>query len=158
MLGHLDVLETMGPEGFLEFRDPLDARLGLPVAPVPPDRVDLGLRDTFPRSRAAAGADLYEAFCACAGCRRTTRRASRRSPTSTAITRRPAAGRAATRSAELLVDHDEGDRSWRLHHSLMAAREIGSRQGTGGSRGVEYLRGTVDKRFYPELWEVRVAL
>jgi tryptophan 2,3-dioxygenase len=40
----------------------------------------------------------------------------------------------------------------------MAAREIGSRTGTGGSRGVEYLRGTQDKRFYPELWEVRAAL
>jgi tryptophan 2,3-dioxygenase len=40
----------------------------------------------------------------------------------------------------------------------MAAREIGSRPGTGGSRGVEYLRGTVDKRFYDEPWAVRVAL
>jgi tryptophan 2,3-dioxygenase len=40
----------------------------------------------------------------------------------------------------------------------MAAREIGRRPGTGGSRGVEYLRGTVDRRFYDELWEVRVAL
>jgi tryptophan 2,3-dioxygenase len=40
----------------------------------------------------------------------------------------------------------------------MAAREIGDRRGTGGSRGVEYLRGTQDKRFYPELWAVRTAL
>jgi tryptophan 2,3-dioxygenase len=40
----------------------------------------------------------------------------------------------------------------------MAAREIGSRHGTGGSRGVEYLRSTQDKRFYPELWAVRTAL
>ena len=31
----------------------------------------------------------------------------------------------------------------------MAAREIGDRPGTGGSRGVEYLRTTQDKRFYP---------
>ena len=57
--------------------------------------------------------------------------------------------------AELLVDHDELVALWRHHHTLMAAREIGSRHGTGGSRGVEYLRGTQDKRFYPELWEVR---
>ena len=47
---------------------------------------------------------------------------------------------------------------WRHHHTLMAAREIGSRHGTGGSRGVEYLQGTQGKRFYPELWEVRAAL
>src|SRR5829696_8620034 len=59
---------------------------------------------------------------------------------------------------ERLVDHDETIQRWRFHHTLMAAREIGSRPGTGGSRGVEYLRGTVDQRFYPELWEVRVAL
>ena len=57
---------------------------------------------------------------------------------------------------ELLVDHDETIQRWRFHHTLMAAREIGSRPGTGGSRGVEYLRGTVDKRFFPQLWEVRV--
>jgi tryptophan 2,3-dioxygenase len=36
--------------------------------------------------------------------------------------------------------------------------EIGSRPGTGGSRGVEYLRSTVDRRFFQEHWEVRVAL
>ena len=59
---------------------------------------------------------------------------------------------------ELLVDHDETVQRWRFHHTLMAAREIGSRPGTGGSRGVEYLRATVDRRFYEELWEVRVAL
>ena len=40
----------------------------------------------------------------------------------------------------------------------MAAREIGTRPGTGGSPGVEYLRKTVDRRFYEELWAVRVAL
>jgi tryptophan 2,3-dioxygenase len=60
--------------------------------------------------------------------------------------------------AELLVDHDEQIALWRHHHTLMAAREIGSRHGTGGSRGVEYLRGTQDKRFYPELWAVRTEL
>jgi tryptophan 2,3-dioxygenase len=60
--------------------------------------------------------------------------------------------------AELLVDHDETIANWRYHHTLMAAREIGTRPGTGGSRGVEYLRTTVDRRFFPELWQVRVAL
>ncbi len=41
---------------------------------------------------------------------------------------------------------------------LMAAREIGSRPGTGGSPGVPYLKGTLDARFFPELWDVRVKL
>ena len=54
--------------------------------------------------------------------------------------------------AELLVDHDERTALWRHHHTLMAAREIGSRMGTGGSRGVEYLRSTITRRYFPELW------
>jgi tryptophan 2,3-dioxygenase len=56
------------------------------------------------------------------------------------------------------MDHDEGIARWRHHHALMAAREIGTRQGTGGSPGVAYLRSTVDRRFFPDLWDVRVAL
>ena len=60
--------------------------------------------------------------------------------------------------AELLMDHDEGIARWRHHHALMAAREIGTRPGTGGSPGVPYLRSTVDRRFFPDLWDVRVAL
>ena len=60
--------------------------------------------------------------------------------------------------AERLVDHDEGIALWRRHHVLMAAREIGSRAGTGGSPGVPYLETTLSRRFFPELWDVRVAL
>jgi tryptophan 2,3-dioxygenase len=60
--------------------------------------------------------------------------------------------------AERMLDHDETLANWRHHHMLMAAREIGSRPGTGGSRGVEYLGGTLGKRLYPELWEVRIRL
>ena len=60
--------------------------------------------------------------------------------------------------AELLVDHDEGFALWRQHHVLMVAREIGSRRGTGGSPGVPYLKTTLDRRFFPELWDVRVEL
>jgi tryptophan 2,3-dioxygenase len=56
---------------------------------------------------------------------------------------------------ELFVDHDETVARWRHHHALMAAREIGSRTGTGGSLGVAYLQATLDRRFFPELWEVR---
>ena len=59
---------------------------------------------------------------------------------------------------ELFVDHDETIARWRHHHALMAAREIGSRSGTGGSLGVAYLQSTLDRRFFPELWEVRNQL
>jgi tryptophan 2,3-dioxygenase len=58
---------------------------------------------------------------------------------------------------ELLLDHDEAISRWRFHHVLMAAREIGSRPGTGGG-GVAYLETTIGMRFFPELWEVRNRL
>jgi tryptophan 2,3-dioxygenase len=60
--------------------------------------------------------------------------------------------------AEGLLDHDEAIAQWRYHHVLMVEREIGAKTGTGGSSGVEYLRSTLDKRFFPELWGLRSHL
>ncbi len=59
---------------------------------------------------------------------------------------------------EALLDHDEAFAHWRARHVLMVERQIGSKSGTGGSSGAQYLRTTLDKRFYPELWEVRSQL
>ena len=59
---------------------------------------------------------------------------------------------------EALLDHDETFAHWRARHVLMVERQIGSKTGTGGSSGVRYLRGTLGKRFYPELWDVRSQL
>ncbi len=60
--------------------------------------------------------------------------------------------------AELLMDHDERIAMWRHQHMLMAGRQIGRRPGTGGSEGMAYLDSTIAKRFYPLLWEVRNVL
>jgi tryptophan 2,3-dioxygenase len=59
---------------------------------------------------------------------------------------------------EALLDHDEAFAHWRARHVLMVERQIGAKTGTGGSSGAEYLRSTLGKRFYPELWEVRSQL
>ena len=59
---------------------------------------------------------------------------------------------------EALLDHDEAFALWRARHVLMVERQIGSKTGTGGSTGAQYLRSTLDKRFYPELWAVRSEL
>ena len=59
---------------------------------------------------------------------------------------------------EALLDHDEAFAHWRARHVLMVERQIGGKTGTGGSSGAEYLRSTLGKRFYPELWEVRSQL
>lgn len=57
--------------------------------------------------------------------------------------------------AESLVEYDEVFSLWRLRHVKMVERMIGSRTGTGGSEGVAYLKKTVDRQFFPELWELR---
>ena len=60
--------------------------------------------------------------------------------------------------AESLLDHDEAFALWRSRHVLMVERQIGGKTGTGGSSGAQYLRTTLGKRFYPELWDVRSQL
>lgn len=56
---------------------------------------------------------------------------------------------------ELLVDFDEGMQEWRYRHVKMVERTIGDKVGTGGSSGVNYLRRTLHRRIFPDLWEIR---
>lgn len=60
--------------------------------------------------------------------------------------------------SESLLTFDELFGLWRQRHVLMVERMIGSKTGTGGSTGASYLRTTLDKRFYPDLWELRSYL
>ena len=60
--------------------------------------------------------------------------------------------------AESLIEYDEMFSMWRLRHINMVERMIGSKTGTGGSEGAAYLRKTVDRKFFPELWELRSHL
>ena len=60
--------------------------------------------------------------------------------------------------AEKLVDIDDALLAWRHKHVLTVERIIGNKQGTGGSAGAPYLRATLDKRVFPELWALRTAL
>ena len=59
---------------------------------------------------------------------------------------------------ERLTEFDELTVSWRLRHIQMVERTIGVRMGTGGSSGASYLKHTLDKKFFPELWEARTML
>lgn len=56
---------------------------------------------------------------------------------------------------ELLVDMDEGFQEWRYRHVKMVERTIGTKIGTGGSDGVQYLMHTLFKPFFPDLWIIR---
>jgi tryptophan 2,3-dioxygenase len=56
---------------------------------------------------------------------------------------------------EALVDIDEGIQEWRYRHVKMVERIIGARAGTGGSAGSAYLRSTLFRPSFPDLWQVR---
>ena len=60
--------------------------------------------------------------------------------------------------AEKLVDIDDALAMWRHKHVLTVERIIGNKTGTGGSAGAPYLRSTLDKRIFPELWALRTDL
>jgi len=59
---------------------------------------------------------------------------------------------------DLLIEHDENISLWRYNHVLMVERMLGMKRGTGGSEGAGYLRTTLSKKFFPELWEARTHL
>lgn len=60
--------------------------------------------------------------------------------------------------AEALLQHDELAAAWRARHVVMVERMIGTKPGTGGSSGASYLRSRLDLRYYPLLWGLRSAL
>jgi tryptophan 2,3-dioxygenase len=59
---------------------------------------------------------------------------------------------------ELMTDFDEGFQEWRYRHIKLVERTIGARPGTGGSRGVEFLKATLFHPVFPDLWNVRSRL
>jgi tryptophan 2,3-dioxygenase len=179
LIAQLRVLETLTPEGFLEFRDPLKPASGLQSGQfraievlggfdgaTPADTSPLSDHDRAELRRRAGLPTLYSALCASLrafgfdapdGNRLELR--ERRLEALAALYRDHVTPERAVlhRVCELFLDHDEAIARWRFHHTLMAAREIGSRPGTGGG-GVAYLDSTIARRFFPELWEVRNRL
>jgi tryptophan 2,3-dioxygenase len=59
---------------------------------------------------------------------------------------------------ESLVDIDEGVQEWRYRHVKMVERIIGFKTGTGGSAGSAYLRSTLFRPAFPDLWAIRSRL
>ncbi|HEU5140341.1 MAG TPA: tryptophan 2,3-dioxygenase [Bacillales bacterium] len=60
--------------------------------------------------------------------------------------------------AEKLVDIEDWFQQWRFRHMKTVERIIGHKPGTGGSSGVGYLKQVLDHRFFPELWDIRTQL
>lgn len=59
---------------------------------------------------------------------------------------------------ELMTDFDEGFQEWRYRHIKLVERSIGSKQGTGGSLGVEFLKQSLFRPLFADLWTIRHRL
>ncbi len=60
--------------------------------------------------------------------------------------------------AEKLVDFEDYFRRWRFNHVTTVERVIGSKRGTGGTKGVRYLKRMLETELFPELWHLRTDL
>ena len=60
--------------------------------------------------------------------------------------------------AEKLVDLEDYFRRWRFNHVTTVERIIGFKRGTGGTSGVKYLRRMLEVELFPELWNMRGQL
>ena len=182
MVAQLDILETMTPLEFLSFRDRLESGSGFQSHQFRELEFALGLKDPRALQRYPAGSEarrrleqrlgagtLWDAFLrhlhnnGVAVPRSDLQRDLTRSvepspelrPALVEVYRhRPALADL----CERLVDLDEGLQEWRYRHVKMVQRTIGTRRGTGGSTGAEYLMSTLNKPLYPDLWAIRTEL
>jgi tryptophan 2,3-dioxygenase len=56
---------------------------------------------------------------------------------------------------ELMTDFDEGLQEWRYRHVKLVERTIGAKKGTGGSPGVPFLKESLFRPIFPDLWAIR---
>ena len=182
MVAQLDILETMTPLEFLSFRERLDAASGFQSDQFRQIEFLLGVKSEdamqrFPDgSRARAALErrqreltLWDAFLrylarerydvppshlarnviapveASSDIQRILIDVYRRDPKNAEL-------------RERLVDLDEGVQEWRYRHVKMVERTIGAKRGTGGSGGAEYLRDTIGRPIFPDLWAIRSQL
>jgi tryptophan 2,3-dioxygenase len=186
LIGQIQVLETMAPGAFLEFRDRLNPASGFQSLQFREIEFRAGIKD--PRylasfkyrpdyletmERRLEEPDLRETYNALL-LRNGFADAARDSELPTAVAddaeqaelvraliaiyARPKEYLPIYLLSESLIDFDERLAQWRQHHVLMVERIIGRRPGTGGSAGVDYLEKTTVKRAFPLLWEVRGVL
>jgi tryptophan 2,3-dioxygenase len=182
LVAQVDVLETMTPLQFLSFRDRLESASGFQSAQFREVEAVLGKRDasaaaaqperspararveaaqrrrsvwgSFLRYLAARGHALAEDVLA----RDVTLSPTPDEGVQDVLVAVYRGDSDAALVAERLVDLDEGFQEWRYRHVKMVERTIGTKRGTGGSAGVEYLRGTLFQPVFPDLWEIRGRL
>ena len=182
LVGQVDVLETMTPVSFNSFRNRLESASGFQSAQFREVEFILGHKDTRMMRHHPADSPggqrlrqlltertLYDSFLSYLAANgyavpkdlleRDVSQPIAASPelqdTLLEVYRQDPQG---TMVCERLVDLDEGLQEWRYRHVKMVERTIGAKIGTGGSEGTEYLRSTLFKPLYPDLWAIRSQL
>ena len=182
MVAQLDILETMTPTEFLSFRDHLESGSGFQSYQFRELEFALGYKRREPLERYEQGSpewqrlearfvapsiwDALLSYLARAGheipIEILERDFSEPTPTSedvqSILIRIYRDDPAATGLCERFTDLDEGVQEWRYRHVKMVERTIGTKRGTGGSSGAEYLRTTLFKPLFPDLWAIRTEL
>jgi tryptophan 2,3-dioxygenase len=174
LIEQIPVLESMSPQDFLEFRTHLAPASGFQSVQFREIEFISGLKDERYLNRLSMSAEelerlkrrldeptLWDAFCsvlARAGLPMPGDDGERRRQSLIEMARERDSYVEEFYLSESLLTHDELFATWRHRHVLMVERQIGSKTGTGGSTGASYLHTTLDKRFYPELWDLRSFL
>ncbi len=182
MVAQLDILETMTPLEFLSFRDRLEAGSGFQSHQFRELEFALGLKDRGALDRYPEGSearrrleerlqrgtlwDVFLRYLHANGIAVPRKDLERDVSLSVEPSPelRPALVEvyrhhpAIADLCERLVDLDEGLQEWRYRHVKMVQRTIGTRRGTGGSSGAEYLMRTLNKPLFPDLWAIRTEL
>ena len=173
LVQQIDVLETMTPQDFLEFRQRLAPASGFQSVQFRELEFLSGAKDPayLERFRGITPAEksrldarlaeptLWDAFVAVL---RSFALPAGSDEEISASLRTAAHDRshyaAVWALSEALLQHDELAANWRARHVVMVERMIGSKSGTGGSSGSTYLRSRLPVQYYPLLWELRSAL
>ena len=155
VVAQVDVLETLTPTQFMTFRSRLESASGFESAQFRALESTLGVHGKYKPGEVTVF-DSYLRYLSKVGY------AVPEAHSSTEIQSLLLSvyhddGEAA-QVAERLVDLDEGFQEWRYRHVKMVERTIGDKPGTGGSSGAEYLRGTLFKPAFPDLWAIRSRL
>ena len=172
LVTQIHILEGMAPIGFLEFRDKLNPASGFQSMQFRELEFASGAKDerilqSFKHDEFAYGrlserfngsslADAFWALCSRQGF--AVANHEDRVASIVKILSKPETYPELYHMQDLLIEHDENIALWRSHHVLMVERMLGMKRGTGGSEGVGYLKTTLDKKFFPELWEARTHL
>ena len=173
LVNQIDVLETMTPQDFLEFRAALAPASGFQSVQFRELEFLSGAKDPdFVRRFRALTPDerdrltarltqpsLWDAFVDLLGARGLPVADDKEILESLVSIARDRPHRDDLwQLAEDLLTHDELAGLWRARHVQMVERQIGTKSGTGGSTGAPYLHRRVPLRYYPLLWELRDSL